>query len=403
MSETHDLTVELLSVSPIDQIFRDGETFTVKVAILPQNRFLARHTQQILFYVGLRGGTKTKCLKIDMLPKRNPEVQKAEFSYTISTGIFAEHCASFKNILILEIGWCEAQNTSEPHLLYTVPVAKPWGKTHEFIVGLCTPLPEVVAGGNVLVLDLATSLQNTVPRAPSQLFVYVKEKDSDIYDVCCIEDENGPGANPPLRRGGVAYYVSEHLVGKTLEIGWACDVGLFRQGAIDKFKDKLDKQMLGTVKVVQHKAPPQRKVLPRKMKRFVKDHFEKPVNAGLTREFCRLIATELTKARLTQAVLQKISSMEVPEFATRLNASGDNFARLILYLGEEVGSYVGGNLGKELGAEEAGRVIGELGGAIVTGAALGSVVPGVGTAAGAACGAVSWSVGKATEKVFSLF
>jgi len=182
------------------------------------------------------------------------------------------------------------------------------------------------------------------------------------------------------------------------------DVGLFLQGAIKRFEQNPNKRMLGTVKVVQHKPQPQKKFLPEKMKRFVDNYFKDPVNAGLTMAFCRLIATELTKARLTQAVSQGISRKGDTSFAMRLvSADGKNFEGLILYLGERVGSYIGGNLGKEFGAEEPGKVIGEFSGAIVAGAALGFVVPGVDPAAGAAHGAVSWTIGKATEAVFSLF
>ena len=442
MAAKHDTSVELLLGPPDDHVFEPGETFHANVAVLPQNHFPTAITQ-IFLYVGPRGGDKKVYKLINGCPGADPNVQKFEFEYTVPHGIRCDR----NNNAILEFGWgeelqytwedamkCFQKKGQEHHLLHTLPVSQPSGTKYDFKVDLCTPLPEVVVGGDTLVLDLATLLQNNYPNAISQLFIYIKDG-SGAYHVCCIQN-TVPGERPLLLRGGVAYHVSESLVGHRLEIGWASDLQYSFQDAVDNFNRNPNGHLLGYVKVVSpdhpdaKKAQLQAKSLPNKMKDYVVEYFSDTgerakdaakygakyaANEGLKMGARCLLAAEISRATLNQAALaggrrgavvvaSKASVRAASGFAMGLKAvKATNPAAIAAIPGELAGSYLGGKIGEELGSKEAGKNIGGLAGAVAMGAALGSVVPGAGTAAGAAAGAVSWAAGKAIEGLFSLF
>lgn len=446
MASKHGTVIELLTGPPDDYVFEPGETFSANVAVLPQNHFPTAITQ-IFLYVGPRGGSKKVYKLINGCPGNDPDVRKFEFDYTVPHDI---KCARNNNA-ILECGWgeelqytwgdaikCFQKRGQEHNLLLTMPVAQPAGVKYDFKVDLCTPMPELVVASDAVVLDLATLLQNNFPGAISQLFIYIKDK-SGAFDVCCIQNAV-PGEKPPLLRGGVAYHVSEQLVGQTLEIGWASDLQYNFQDAINNFNRNPYGHFLGRVTVVAPNHPADDARLKsiggsksenvKKMKDYLVEYFsdvgerskdvakygaKSAAQAGLQVGARRLLAREVAKATLKQTALaggRRAAVVAVKQggmraaggFAMGLKAvKGTNPAALASIPGEMGGSYIGGQLGKHLGSEKAGKEIGGLAGAVGMGAALGSVVPGAGTVAGAAAGAVSWAVGKAIDGIFSLF
>lgn len=435
MTAKHDTSVELLIGPPDDYAFEPGETFHASVAVLPQNNFPTAITQ-IFLYVGPRGGEKKVYKLLDCCPWTDPNVQKFEFEYTVPHCIKSDHNSN----AIFEIGWgqelqytwedamkCFQEKGQEDHLLHTLPVAQPSGAKHDFKVDLCSPLSDTVVGGDVLIMDLATLLQNNLPNAISQLLVYIKDG-SGAFHACGIQN-TVPGERPPLLRRGVAYYVSESLVGQTLEIGWASDLQYTFQDAAEKFNNNPFEHCLGFVKVLSPDHPDaeraQANPLPQKLQEYVTKYFSGEgkvaadlakysakygamyvANEGLKMGACRLAAAEMTKMALKQAAQSGIASgasmkitvgsemsvkylkMETPVELTRMT------------LKDAVLTEFGGESGS---TEKAGEVLGGLTGAVSVGADSVLIVPCLSTATNIAAGAVTWNVGKAGDGIFSLF
>lgn len=377
MAKKHGTIVKLLSVSPDDHIFRVGEKFIVKVAFLPQNRFPKACTQ-IFFYVGLQGESKALYKGMNEPPERNSHMQKMTFEYEILPGMF-EDCDSRDDFVILEIGWGEESQASwrdakasfkekgyEHHLLYTVPVARPWGKKHIFKLGLCTPLPRVVAGGDVLMLDLATILQNNYPECRSLIFVCIECEHG--FDVCCIEDRV-PEERPPLRRQVISYSVSESLVGQKLKISWGTSV-LYNPQDEPVFHPDC-KTALGDVKVRQCEEALLANFIPENMQTFLRT----------ARRSIRMRVRSLIAKESTKMILQDSSLATLP-----------------IAVCKSVGSQIFGKLAEEFGGsvqdwEDIGGLLGAMGGGAV-------FLPHVHT--GLAAGAIFWVVDKATDKFLKI-
>ena len=254
MAAKHETSLLLEPLA--NRVVKPGEILHLTGVFTPQNTCPTAITQ-IFFYFGVRGSPDKKVQKLyNGCPGPRHKKQKFDFEYTVPQDL---RCHP-NSIAILEIGWAQEMQYSwedavknfqekaqDAHLLLSLPVAQISEGKHDFKVTLCAPLPKAVKGGDTLVLDLATQMQNNYSNAISQLIVYVKDG-TGTYHVCCIH--NGiPGERPPSLRGEVAYHISESLVGQTLEIGWAFELQYTIQDAINNFNKNPKENLLGSVEV----------------------------------------------------------------------------------------------------------------------------------------------------------
>ena len=403
--DEHGTCVVLLRGPPDNHVVQPGETFSFEVAWLPQNQFPNTMTH-IFLYIGLHGMRKdayepltSKC------PGSDPDVKVQKFKYRVPK--YINEFATGDDIMVLEIGWgeelgCPSEDKAlkcqkggqNHHLLHTLPVDPLKGP---FKASLCTPLPRNVAGGDVLVLDLATLLQSIFPSQLSSIYVCIEEDGSGTCHVCRIRNEVA-GEFPQVLRGGVAYRVPENLVGQTLKIGW------FHHG--DLMATSNFHRCLGIVKVRQQQPFPF-KPLPKKMKTFVHGRTRNATSETPIMRACLLFAAEFARAKLVQAQHQPLVTRASMHTASTfgmglISAIGKSS---VVELVEWACPYVVGPLGEGLGLEDPTQVADKFCKCTSMGTKLGSVVPGVGPVAGATAGMVAYAIGEAIENecFFSLF
>ena len=208
-----------------NHIYTPGEKVSFTMAVLPQNHYPNAVTQ-VLCYIGPKGGNKQIYELYNGVPGKSPKAFMMDIEYTVPA--FPNNLPKYYGF-VLEVGYHSDlqytiddakknfQKTNTGKVLDYLPVAVPNGRKDSFKCDLLQKFPSRAISNEPLSLDITYREQDHYETAITQMFIYFKDENGGV-DIVKLTN-SVPGADPPTKRGGVTYLVSDGMEGKKIEVG----------------------------------------------------------------------------------------------------------------------------------------------------------------------------------------